>query len=128
MIVISAARWVAAPMLAVMLTVSALADTRKPPHKPASTVAVRAGDHGDFSRIVFAIPPGRRYKSEQLGDLLVLIFPGAGRIPSLHNLPPFVQAVTGGVGQAAIGIKAGQHTEIRRLRQGVVIDVYPPPK
>ena len=97
------------------------------PAAPASQITVRAGDHGDFARIVFTTPPAASYKMVQLGDLVVLTFPNAGAVPGLEKLPGNVRSVEGGVNQAAIGLAPGAKAHVWRVDRRVIVDVFGDP-
>ena len=101
--------------------------TAVPATPSAETITVRAGDHGDFARIVFTTPPATSYKMVQLGDLVVLTFPDAGTVPGLEKLPSNVRSVAGGVNQAAIGLAPGAKAHVWRVDRRVIVDVFGDP-
>gem|GEM_PF-6049597 len=108
---------------------AAAAATPAPPapagSEPATpdTITVRAGDHGTYTRVVFVLPPGTSYRSTKLGDLLVLTFPGVGKVPGMQRLPPRILSITGGDNQAAIGLAAGMNSHIWRIGDRLIIDI-----
>jgi hypothetical protein len=71
-------RYVFCALLIVCCTVrSAAAAEADPDASQAGIVRVTAGEHGDFSRIVFAIGANPRYRTDARPDGLRLEFPGA---------------------------------------------------
>ncbi len=90
---------------------------------------VRAGEHGDFSRVVFTLPAGITYRARMIGNLLVLSFRHAGQMPSANPPPAHMLSVTGGQDQAAIGVPSGLHAHVWQIDQRVIVDVFagPPP-
>jgi hypothetical protein len=99
-----------------LVTVPALAG------QPA--VTVRGGEHADFSRVVFTLPPGITARSLQLGALLVLTFPKAGKVPGLAPAPARLLSVSGGLNQAALGVPDGVRTHVWQIDHRVIVDVF----
>jgi hypothetical protein len=97
------------------------------PEAPAAetpaAVTVRAGDHGNYTRVVFVLPPGTSYRSTHLGDLLVLTFPGAGQVAGMKRVPARILSISGGDNQAAIGLAAGMNAHVWRIGDRVIVDV-----
>lgn len=92
----------------------------------APAVSVRGGEHGDYSRIVFTVRPGMTCRSMRIGDLLILTFPKAGRVPGLATTPDHVLSVEGGLNQAAIGVAPGMQTHLWQIDRRVIVDVFAP--
>jgi hypothetical protein len=92
------------------------------PQSPAA-VTVRAGDHGNYTRVVFVLPPGISYRSTNIGDLLVLTFPGAGQVAGMKRVPARILSISGGDNQAAIGLDAGMHGHVWRIGDRVIVDI-----
>lgn len=107
-----------------LLIVAALLATAQARAQSSSAVQLRAGEHADFSRIVFTLPPGLSFQSQLLGNLLVLTFPHGGDIPGMDPPPAHMLSVTGGTNQAAIGIPAGLHAHVWRIDSRVIVDVF----
>jgi hypothetical protein len=98
-----------------------------PPATPApAAVPVRAGVHGETTRLVYVLPDGVSFTSLQLANLLVLTFPNAGQVAGFAQALPHVLSVSGGVNQAAIGLAKGVKTHIWRLDKRVIVDVSAP--
>jgi len=97
------------------------------PEAPAAetpaAVTVRAGDHGNYTRVVFVLPPDTSYRSTHLGDLLVLTFPGAGQVAGMKRVPARILSISGGENQAAIGLAAGMKAHVWRIGDRVIVDV-----
>jgi hypothetical protein len=109
-----------------LITLWMMACATLPAAARAPAVSVRGGEHGDYSRIVFTVRPGTTYKSLRIGDLLILTFPKAGRVPGLATTPDHVLSVQGGLNQAAIGVAPGMQTHLWQIDRRVIVDVFSP--
>jgi hypothetical protein len=87
-------------------------------------VQVRVGEHGEYTRVVFVLPPGMTFHQTRAGDLLILNFPGAGKVPGVKPPPANILSVNGGLNVAALGISQGTRVHVWQLDQRVIVDVY----
>lgn len=99
----------------------------------ARRVAVRAGEHGDFSRIVFDWPGLVDYQASEADRTLTLNFPQSAALDLdavQRKLPPFVTAIDAkprgsGVAVTISGVDAARFRHFRSETK-VVVDVLPP--
>lgn len=99
----------------------------------ARRIAVRAGEHGDFSRIVFDWPGLVDYQASEADRTLTLNFPQSAALDLdavQRKLPPFVTAINAkprgsGVAVTISGIDAARFRHFRSETK-VVVDVLPP--
>ena len=96
-------------------------------------VAVRAGEHGDFSRVVIDWPGLIDYKAHQSEHGLTLIFPQSAALDLdavKRDLPPFVTGIDAkpqgsGIAVTIAGVDAARFRHFRSETK-VVVDVLPP--
>lgn len=96
-------------------------------------IAVRAGDHDGFSRIVFDWPGLIDYKASESGHALTLIFPQSAALDLeavKRDLPPFVTGIEAapegaGLKVTIAGVDAARFRHFRSETK-LVVDVLPP--
>jgi len=106
---------------------------RAPDNAPARRIAVRAGVHDDFSRIVFDWPGLVDYKAAEQGTSLKLSFDAPANLDLdavRRDLPPFVTGIAEsregkGIAVTISGVDSARFRYFRSATK-VVVDVLPP--
>jgi hypothetical protein len=105
---------------------SAAGDQPTPPPHTAPAVAVRAGTHDGYGRLVFEFPARPRFVADRHGDVLELRFETPAAIGSVKNLPRNVLAVTAGAQLVDIKLTAGAQIRTTVLGGRLVLDILDP--
>lgn len=102
--------------------------------RPEPTVAVRAGEHAGYSRLVFDWPTAVAYRVERRGAFAILFFPAEARIDVERvraRLPRGVEAIDAVVTEAEVrvAVRVGEGATFRDFRHGpkVVLDILDRP-
>jgi hypothetical protein len=90
------------------------------------SAAIRAGNHTNFGRIVFDVPPGTRYKLTRDGDTVTLKFPDQTVLQTPPPAPRNVRSLKASAAQAELQVAAGAALREMRVDGHVVIDVLDP--
>ena len=96
------------------------------PAAAADIVAVRAGDHGGFGRLVFDFPGWVSYRLKRVGQSVVLDFADPAPIGTPPFLPRNVIAFTAGAGTASLGLSSGAGLRTMRVGDRIVLDALDP--
>ena len=91
--------------------------------EPPSGVAIRAGNHTSFGRVVFDVPPGTHYKLGRAGDTVTIEFPDQTELQQPPHVPRNVRSLKVAAGQAELVVAAGAALRQMRVDGHVVIDV-----
>ncbi len=92
-----------------------------------ATVAVRAGNHADFGRLVFDTPANTRYTVARDGDRVLIRFAPDIVLSEPPFLPRNVSRLRTARGQVEFTIPPGATLRRMRLGERVVIDITDPP-
>jgi hypothetical protein len=94
----------------------------------AAAVAVRAGNHPGFGRMVFDVAAGTDYSLSRDGDRVRLHFSGGAVIGTPVGIARNILSVTGGAGEVELTVVPGARVRPSRIGERVVIDVLDPAK
>ncbi len=97
------------------------------PAVAADPIAVRAGNHRGYGRLVFDFPEGVSFRLERGGSDAVLRFADPAPIGEPPMLPRNVTAFIPADGEADIGIAPGAALRTMQLGNRIVLDVLDPP-
>ncbi len=86
-------------------------------------VAIRAGNHTGFGRIVFDVAPGTRYKLNRDGDTVTIAFPDKTALLKPPHAPSNVKSLKAAGERAEIVVAAGAALREMRIDGHVVIDI-----
>ncbi|HTU54255.1 MAG TPA: hypothetical protein VMF62_09820 [Acetobacteraceae bacterium] len=111
---------------AVFLLAAALLLGAARPAAAADIVAVRAGDHLGFGRLVFDFPGWVAYRLKRVGQSVVLDFADPAPIGTPPFLPRNVVAFSAGAGTASLGLASGAGLRTMRVGDRIVLDALDP--
>lgn len=94
----------------------------------AAEVAVRAGNHPGFGRMVFDVPGGTEYSLSRDGDRIRLRFSGDPAIGTPASNARNIRSAIGGASGAELLVAPGAKVRGSRIGDRVVIDVLDPVK
>jgi len=87
--------------------------------------AIRLGDHINFGRVVFLVPPRVTAQLAPAdGGTLRVLLPGAGDVPGATRGTRNILAITGGTDGALLELAAGTRPVLWQMPGRVVVDVY----
>lgn len=89
-------------------------------------IAIRAGNHPGFGRLVFDVPPGTRYRALRDGDQVTVHFDPELPLGQAPGLPRNVLALTDDAKGAVVQLAPGATLHDWRLGGHVVLDVFDP--
>jgi len=118
-------RWRAGPA-ALVIALAGLLGFAVQARADSLTVAMRAGTHPGFERLVFDLPPGIEAAAEQVGSHVEIHFKPAGRLAPVLRAPRNVDAIEIADSTATLALVAGASIRTMRLAGKLVVDIVDP--